>query len=223
MERAGSSETPDEAERKDLGTPATRAGIIEKLVRIGFVERKGSNKTKYLIPTHKGISLVTVMPEQIRSPLLTAQWEQKLIEVEKKNLPPEEFMREIEADVQGLVDTYEAVQDAGVMAQPNHNRIRDSIGKCPACGSSVTEKSKGFFCSNRGCRFALWKENRYFDSIGKKMTKQIAEELLSTGKVNLRKCRSRKSGKTYDATLLLDTDDKGQATFRMEFPDRKRK
>jgi DNA topoisomerase-3 len=223
MERAGSSETPDEAERKGLGTPATRAGIIEKLVRIGFVERKGSNKTKYLIPTHKGISLVTVMPEQIRSPLLTAQWEQKLIEVEKKNLPPEEFMREIEADVQGLVDTYEAVQDAGVMAQPNHNRIRDSIGKCPACGSSVTEKSKGFFCSNRGCRFALWKENRYFDSIGKKMTKQIAEELLSTGKVNLRKCRSRKSGKTYDATLLLDTDDKGQATFRMEFPDRKRK
>ena len=219
MERAGSSETPDEAERKGLGTPATRAGIIEKLVRIGFLERKGSNKTKYLVPTHKGISLVTVMPEQI----LTAEWEQKLIEVEKKNLPPEEFMWEIRADVQSLVDTYEVVQDAGVMAQPDHELLHSAIGKCPACGSPVNEKSKGFFCSNRGCRFALWKENRYFDSIGKKLTKQIAEELLNSGKANLRKCKSRKSGKTYDATLFLDTDDKGQAAFHMEFQDRKRK
>lgn len=223
IERAGSSETPDEAERKGLGTPATRAGIIEKLVRIGFLERKGSNKTKYLVPTHKGISLVTVMPEQIRSPLLTAEWEQKLIEVEKKNLPPEEFMWEIRADVQSLVDTYEVVQDSGVMAQTDHELLHSTIGKCPACGSPVIEKSKGFFCSNRGCRFALWKENRYFDSIGKKLTKQIAEELLNSGKANLRKCKSRKSGKTYDATLFLDTDDKGQGAFHMEFPDRKRK
>ena len=222
MERAGSSEMPDEAERKGLGTPATRAGIIEKLVRIGFLERKGSNKTKYLMPTHKGISLVTVMPEQIRSPLLTAEWEQKLIEVEKKNLPPEEFMREIRADVQSLVDTYEVVQDAGVMTNDDYKE-HEAIGKCPACGSPVIEKSKGFFCSNRDCRFALWKENRYFDSIGKKLTKQIAEELLNSGKANLRKCKSRKSGKTYDATLFLDTDDKGQAAFHMEFQDRKRK
>jgi hypothetical protein len=220
MERAGSSETPDEAERKGLGTPATRAGIIEKLVRIGFLERKGSNKTKYLVPTHKGISLVTVMPEQIRSPLLTAEWEQELIEVEKKNLPPEEFMQEIQADVRSLVDTYEVVKDAGVMAHDDY-KDHEAIGKCPACGSPVIEKSKGFFCSNRDCRFALWKENRYFDSIGKKLTKQIAEELLNSGKANLRKCRSRKSGKTYDATLFLDTDDKGQAAFHMEFPDRK--
>ena len=222
MERAGSNETPDEAERKGLGTPATRAGIIEKLVRIGFLERRGSNKTKYLVPTHKGISLVTVMPEQIRSPLLTAEWEQKLLEVEKKNLPPEEFMQEIEADVQSLVDTYEAVRDAGVMMRDEHKN-HEAVGKCPACGSPVIEKSKGFFCCNRDCRFALWKENRYFDSIGKKLTKQIAEELLHNGKANLRKCRSRKSGKTYNATLLLDTDDKGQAVFHMEFPDRKRK
>ena len=222
MERAGRSETPDEAERKGLGTPATRAGIIEKLVRIGFVERKGSNKTKYLAPTHKGISLVTVMPEQIRSPLLTAEWEQKLLEVEKKNFPSDEFMREIKADVQNLVDTYEAVRDAGVMMCDEHKN-HDAVGKCPACGSPVIEKSRGFFCSNRDCRFALWKENRYFDSIGKKLTKQIAEELLNSGKANLRKCWSRKSGKTYDATLLLDTDDKGQAVFHMEFPDRKRK
>lgn len=162
------------------------------------------------------------MPEQIRSPFLTAEWEQKLIEVEKKILPPEEFMREIEDDVLSLVDTYEVVKNAGVMAHDDY-KDHEVIGKCPACGSPVIEKSKGFFCSNRDCSFALWKENRYFDSIGKKMTKQIVEELLNTGKANLRKCRSRKYGKTYDATLLLDTDDKGQAVFRMEFPDRKRK
>lgn len=123
MERAGASETPDEAERKGLGTPATRAGIIEKLVRIGFVERKGERKTKYLIPTHKGISLVTVMPEEIRSPLLTADWEQKLLKVEKQELAPEDFMKEIGAMISTLVSTYEAVQDAEVMKREPALRI----------------------------------------------------------------------------------------------------
>jgi DNA topoisomerase-3 len=217
MERAGAKETPDEAERKGLGTPATRAGIIEKLVRIGFVERSGSRKTKYLVPTHKGISLVTVMPEEIRSPLLTADWEQKLLKVERKELAPEAFMKDIETMISTLVDTYEAVQDAEVMKKES----AEKIGTCPACGSAVVERKKGYFCSNRECRFALWKENRYFDAIGKKMTRQIAESLLTSGKVNLTKCRSRKSGSTYDATLLMTTGDDGSVTFRMEFPDRK--
>lgn len=217
MERAGAKETPDEAERKGLGTPATRAGIIEKLVRIGFVERSGSRKTKYLVPTHKGIFLVTVMPEEIRSPLLTADWEQKLLKVERKELAPEAFMKDIETMISTLVDTYEAVQDAEVMKKES----AEKIGTCPACGSAVVERKKGYFCSNRECRFALWKENRYFDAIGKKMTRQIAESLLTSGKVNLTKCRSRKSGSTYDATLLMTTGDDGSVTFRMEFPDRK--
>ena len=217
MERAGAKETPDEAERKGLGTPATRAGVIEKLVRIGFVERRGSRKTKYLVPTHKGISLVTVMPEEIRSPLLTADWEQKLLKVERKELAPEAFMKDIETMISTLVDTYEAVQDAEVMKKES----AEKIGTCPACGSAVVERKKGYFCSNRECRFALWKENRYFDAIGKKMTRQIAESLLTSGKVNLTKCRSRKSGSTYDATLLMTTGDDGSVTFRMEFPDRK--
>lgn len=217
MERAGAKETPDEAERKGLGTPATRAGIIEKLVRIGFVERSGSRKTKYLVPTHKGISLVTVMPEEIRSPLLTADWEQKLLKVERKELASEAFMKDIETMISTLVDTYEAVQDAEVMKKES----AEKIGTCPACGSAVVERKKGYFCSNRECRFALWKENRYFDAIGKKMTRQIAESLLTSGKVNLTKCRSRKSGSTYDATLLMTTGDDGSVTFRMEFPDRK--
>jgi DNA topoisomerase-3 len=217
MERAGAKETPDEAERKGLGTPATRAGIIEKLVRIGFVERSGSRKTKYLVPTHKGISLVTVMPEEIRSPLLTADWEQKLLQVERRELAPDTFMKEIEAMITSLVDTYEAVQNAEVM----NKETVEKIGVCPVCGSVVVERKKGYFCSNRECQFALWKENRYFDAIGKKMTRQIAESLITTGKANLTKCRSRKSGSTYDAVLRMTTGDDGSVTFRMEFPDRK--
>ena len=217
MERAGAKETPEEAERKGLGTPATRAGIIEKLVRIGFVERSGSRKTKYLVPTHKGISLVTVMPEEIRSPLLTADWEQKLLKVERQELSADAFMKEIETMISSLVNTYEAIQDAEVMKKES----AEKIGTCPACGADVVKRKKGYFCSNRECRFALWKDNRYFDAIGKKMTRQIAESLITSGKVNLTKCHSRKSGRTYDAVLLMTTGDDGSVTFRMEFPDRK--
>ena len=217
MERAGASETPDEAERKGLGTPATRAGIIEKLVRIGFVERKGERKTKYLVPTHKGISLVTVMPEEIRSPLLTADWEQKLLKVEKQELAPEDFMKEIGAMISTLVSTYEAVQDAEVMKREPALRI----GTCPACGSDIVERQKGYFCSNRDCHFALWKENRYFDAIGKKLTKEIVKSLLESGRANLTKCCSRKSGRTYDASICMTTGTDGKPAFRMEFPDRK--
>lgn len=217
MERAGAKETPDEAERKGLGTPATRAGIIEKLVRIGFVERSGNRKTKYLVPTHKDISLVTVMPEEIRSPLLTADWEQKLLKVERQELSADAFMKEIETMISSLVNTYEAIQDAEVMKKES----AEKIGTCPACGADVVERKKGYFCSNRECRFALWKDNRYFDAIGKKMTRQIAESLITSGKVNLTKCHSRKSGRTYDAVLLMTTGDDGSVTFRMEFPDRK--
>ena len=218
MERAGASETPDEAERKGLGTPATRAGIIEKLVRIGFVERKGERKTKYLVPTHKGISLVTVMPEEIRSPLLTADWEQKLLKVEKQELAPESFMKDIEQMISSLVDTYEAVQDAEVMRR---EPAPSEIGTCPACGSDIVERQKGYFCSNRDCHFALWKENRYFDAIGKKLTKEIVKSLLESGRANLTKCRSRKSGRTYDASICMTTGTDGTPAFRMEFPDRK--
>ena len=217
MERAGAKETPEEAERKGLGTPATRAGIIEKLVRIGFVERSGNRKTKYLVPTHKGISLVTVMPEEIRSPLLTADWEQKLLKVERQELSADAFMKEIETMISSLVNTYEAIQDAEVMKKES----AEKIGTCPACGADVVKRKKGYFCSNRECRFALWKDNRYFDAIGKKMTRQIAESLITSGKVNLTKCHSRKSGRTYDAVLLMTTGDDGSVTFRMEFPDRK--
>ena len=218
MERAGAEETPDEAERKGLGTPATRAGIIEKLVRIGFLERKGDKKTKYLIPTHKGITLITVMPEVIQSPGMTAEWEQKLIEVEKKNYDAEEFMSEIKDMLTELIQTYEIVKDAEILMHP----VYDPVGKCPACGSEVVEKQKGFFCSNRECKFALWKDNRFMDSLGKKMTKQIAESLLRDGRASLKKCRSAKTGKNYDTTLVLSTTENGQAEFSLNFESGKK-
>lgn len=218
MERAGADETPDEAERKGLGTPATRAGIIEKLVRIGFLERKGDKKTKYLVPTHKGIALITVMPEAIQSPTMTAEWEQKLIEVEKQNFEAEEFMTEIQEMLTELIQTYEIVKDAEVLMHPAY----EPVGQCPACGADVIEKSKGFFCSNNACKFALWKENRFMDSLSKKMTKQIAVSLLKDGRCHLKKCRSVKTGKTYDTTLVLSTNENGQASFSLDFENKKK-
>ena len=213
MEKAGSDETPDEAERKGLGTPATRAGIIEKLVRIGFIERKGDKKTKYLVPTHKGEMLITVIPEAIQSASMTAEWEQKLLEVERESYSSEQFMGEIEDMVRDLVDTYEIVPDAEVLMKP----VYAPLGKCPHCGADVIEKSKGFFCANKDCKFALWKDNRFFDSLSKKLTKQVAEQLLSRGRAKLKKCRSVKTGKTYDTTVVLSVSDNGTPQFTLDF------
>ena len=219
MEKAGADEISDEAERKGLGTPATRAGIIEKLVRIGFIERRGDKKTKYLVPTHKGEALITIVPEAIQSASLTADWEQRLLEIEKDTYSGSQFMNEIDELVSNLIDTYEVIPDAEVLMHP----VYMPLGKCPHCGNDVIEKSKGFFCSDKDCKFALWKENRLFDSLSKKMTKQIAEQLLKNGKAKLKKCRSVKTGKTYDCTVVLSVNDVGQAQFNLEFGNQGKK
>ena len=213
METAGADEMPDEVERKGLGTPATRAGIIEKLVRIGFLERKGDKKTKYLIPTHKGTALVTVMPERIQSPSMTADWEEKLLLIEKNEYASEDFMDEIKDVIAGLIQNYEVIRDSEVLLSKEAN----AIGKCPVCGSAVEDKAKAFFCSNRGCKFALWKNNRYFDSIGKSMTSATAQKLLSSGKVKLKGCKSKKTGNTFDATVYMEVSEDGSTKFNMEF------
>lgn len=219
MEKAGSDEIPDDAERKGLGTPATRAGIIEKLVRIGFIERRGDKKTKYLVPTHKGEALITIVPEAIQSASLTADWEQRLLEIEKDTYSGSQFMNEIDELVSNLIDTYEVIPDAEVLMHP----VYMPIGKCPHCGEDVEEKSKGFFCSDKECKFVLWKESRLFDSLSKKMTRQIAEQLLKNGKAKLKKCRSVKTGKTYDCTVVLSVNDVGQAQFNLEFGNQGKK
>ena len=213
METAGADEIPDEAEHKGLGTPATRAGIIEKLVRIGFLERTGDKKTKYLIPTHKGTALITVMPEQVQSPSMTAEWEEKLLLIEKGEYESATFMNEIKGLIAGLVQNYEVIKDSEVLL----SREVNSIGKCPICGNNVEERAKGFFCSNRSCKFALWKNNRYFESIGKTMNSTIAQMLLASGKVKLKSCKSARTGNIFDAIVYLSVSEDGKTQFNMEF------
>lgn len=213
MEHASAEEMPEEAEHQRIGTPATRAGTIEKLVRIGFVERKGDKKTKYLIPTHKGTALITVMPEQIKSPTMTADWEQKLIEIEHQNYESVAFLDKIGAMITNLVSTYKVMEDTEVLMNP----VNAPVGTCPCCGKHIIDKAKGFFCENNECRFALWKENHLLDSLSKKMNTSIAESLLKDGKVRLKKCRSIKTGKTYDTTLVMTVNENQTVQFSLDF------
>ena len=216
METAGADETPEEAERKGLGTPATRAATIEKLVQRGFIERKGDKKTRHLIATDKGNALITVMPEQIQSPSMTAEWEQKLLGIERDEYEAADFMDGISGMIAGLVATYEKAKGADALM--SRNKV---IGTCPHCGSEVLEKQKGWFCSNSECRFILWKDNAYFTKIGKRLTSQIVEKLLKDGRARLKDCKSQKTGKTYNADILLSTEADGRPQFSMVFENRK--
>lgn len=213
MERAGAEEMPDEAEKKGIGTPATRAGIIEKLVRIGLVERKGDKKTLHLIPTHKGTALITVIPEALQSPSMTADWEEKLCNIEKGAYKGDAFMDEIADMIRELVKTYQVVEGAEVLMHP----VKEKIGDCPICGKKVVEGKKGFYCENRECNFALWKENRFFDSLSKKLDKQVAVKLLKDGKAYLKGCRSVKTGKVYDATVMMTVAENKKLQFHLSF------
>ena len=217
MESASSDEFPAGVERKGIGTPATRAAIIEKLVQKGFIERRGDRKTKFLCSTDKGNALVTVVPEQIQSPSMTADWEEKLLKIEHGEYDSDAFMGEISNMVSGLVKTYEAVKGADVLMQPE----RKTIGSCPACGSDVCETTKGWFCRDKSCKFALWKENRFFQTLGKQMTEELARQLLNQGKARLTHCYSKKSGRYYDTTVHVETGEDGAAAFKLEFGGKK--
>ena len=195
METASAESMPEDAERQGIGTPATRAATIEKLVQKGFLERKGDKKTKVLLPTDKGKALITVMPEEIQSADMTADWETKLLRVERGEMEPETFMTEINDMISSLVNTTEAVKGASALMK---NKV---IGICPNCGKSVVEREKGYFCENRECRFVLWKDNAFFKRLGKRMDAHVADKLLRDGRVRLKDCRSAK-GKTYNACLL---------------------
>ena len=196
MERAGAEDMPENAERKGLGTPATRAAILEKLVQMGFVQRKG----KQLVPTKDGINLAVVLPESLTSPALTAEWENRLTEIAKGNADPDEFMAEIEAQVRQLVKTYSCIS---ADKQNPFQSERVIIGKCPRCGENVYEGKKNFYCGNRGCQFVMWKNDRFFEQRKKAFTPKIAAALLKNGKAKIKGLYSEKTGKTYDATVLL--------------------
>lgn len=206
MENAGKEDMPDDAERKGIGTPATRSGIIEKLVSSGFVERRKSKKITNLLPTSTGTALITVLPEQLQSPQLTAEWEHRLKEIERGEIASASFMDGIAAMLNELVQTYKPIPGAEVLFPSG----REVVGKCPRCGAGVTESQKGFFCENRSCAFVLWKNSRFFTAKKKALTKSLAAALLKNGRAPLKGCYSEKTGKNYDAVVLLEDD--GQRT-----------
>lgn len=217
MENAGAEETPDDAERKGLGTPATRAGIIEKLVKTGQIERKKGKKGCVLLPTQKGVSLITVLPEELQSPLLTAEWEQKLKQIERGAIEPDIFMEEITDMVRKLVRHGCPVPESSVLFAEETK----SIGICPRCGSTVVERPKGFLCSNRDCRFALWRQNPFFAAKKKELTAAIASALLKEGRAFVKGLYSPKTGKTYDAAIVLDDSGGQYVNFKLEFPQKR--
>ena len=216
MENAGKEDMPDTAERKGLGTPATRAGILEKLASTGFLERKKSKKTVQLMPSRDARSLITVLPEQLQSPLLTAEWEYRLGEIERGELSPEEFLSGIYAMLRELAATYQVVKGTEYLFSPP----REAVGRCPRCGGDVTESKKGFFCQSETCRFAIWKDSKWWSAKKKQPTKSIVAALLKDGRARLTGCYSEKTGKTYDADVLLE--DTGEyVNFKLDFGQRK--
>ena len=210
METASADSMPEGVERQGIGTPATRAATIEKLVQKGFLERKGDKKTKVLLPTDKGKALITVMPEEIQSADMTADWETKLLRVERGEMEPETFMTEINDMISSLVNTTEAVKGASALMK---NKV---IGVCPNCGKSVVEREKGWFCEANPCRFILWKDNAFFKRLDKRLDAHVADKLLRDGRVRLKDCKSAK-GKVYNATVLLFTEADGRSKFSLEF------
>ncbi len=214
MERAGVEDIPDDAERKGLGTPATRAAIIEKLVSAGFVERKG----KSLIPTKAGINLVTVLPEPLTSPMLTAEWEQRLTAIAKGEADPGGFLDGIRDMVRELVTTYSQISEDG---QKLFAPEKEVIGACPRCGKPVYEGRKNFSCSDRACGFVIWKNDRFWTSRKKELTKKMAADLLKKGRTNVKGMWSEKKESTYDAAVILDDTGGKYINFKLEFPKRK--
>lgn len=212
METAGAKDMPEDAERKGLGTPATRAGILEKLVSTGMLERRKVKKQTILVPTALGNSLITVLPEQLQSPLLTAEWEHRLSQVQKGELEPEEFLAGIQGMLTDLVADYRPVSGADILFPSAEN----TVGKCPRCGRPVIERSKGYFCTNKDCKFVLWRDSRFFTLKQKTLDKKTAQLLLEKGRAPLKGCVSSKTGNVYDAAVVLE-DDGERAHFKLVF------
>ena len=218
METAGAEDMPDDAERKGLGTPATRAATLEKLVSAGFVQRK----KKQLISTEKGRNLIAVLPDNIKSPILTAEWESMLKQVEHGELSATSFMDQIADMSRTLVKEHTAPEKRFADLFPSSRETaHEAVGVCPRCGAPVYEGKKGFFCDNRECSFALWKDNRFFSSKKKSITKSVAAALLKEGRISMSGLYSEKTGKTYDAEVILDDTGGKYVNFKLEFPVKK--
>ena len=214
MEHAGSKEMDDDVERKGLGTPATRASMIEKLIAGGYVIRK----KKQLLPTDEGKLLISLVPEYLKSASMTAQWENRLLAMERGQDDPKRFMEDIIAQLMYTLQECKAVPDD----VRNKYRVRkegdkESLGNCPICGKPVYEGSKVYYCSDTDCNFCLWKDNRFLESMKKTMTKDMAVDLLSHGRTYVKGLYSKKRDKCFSADLVMEVKD-GKVNYALEFP-----
>ena len=215
METAGNKEFDSETEKKGLGTPATRASIIEKLVSSGYAQRKG----KQILPSTEGKELVKVMPEYLKSAVMTAEWENQLLMMEKGQITDTQFMGEITSLVSKILEVCREIPEE---ERRRYQTEREVIGKCPVCGSDIFEGKQNFYCSNRQCDFALWKENRFLGSMEKNLDKKMARELLDKACTHVKGLYSKKKDMKFDADLLLTLED-GKPRFHLEFPKKKKK
>ena len=215
METAGNKEFDSETEKKGLGTPATRASIIEKLVSSGYAQRKG----KQILPSTGGKELVKVMPEYLKSAVMTAEWENQLLMMEKGQITDTQFMGEITSLVRKILEVCREIPEE---ERRRFQTEREVIGKCPVCGCDVFEGKQNFYCSNRQCDFALWKENRFLGSMEKNLDKKMVRELLDKACTHVKGLYSKKKDMKFDADLLLTLED-GKPRFHLEFPKKKKK
>lgn len=215
MERAGNEDLTEDTEKKGIGTPATRAGIIEKLISSGFVNRDKKN----LVPTNDGNVLITVLPDEIKSPAMTAQWEMQLNQIARGEADAGDFLQRIIQMLKELISRYSGVSEKQ-KEQFSHGTKKESLGSCPRCGRPVYEGQKNFYCSDRKCQFALWKNDRFFESQGKKMDAGTVKKLLAKGKIHYKDLRSQKTGRTYEATIVMADSGEGYVKFNLEFLQR---
>ena len=215
MERAGNEDLVEDTEKKGIGTPATRAGIIEKLISSGFVSRDKKN----LVPTNDGNVLITILPDEIKSPAMTAQWEMQLNQIARGEADAGGFLQGIIRMLKELISRYSGVSEKQ-KEQFSHGTKKESLGSCPRCGRPVYEGQKNFYCSDRKCQFALWKNDRFFESQGKKMDAGTVKKLLAKGKIHYKDLRSQKTGRTYEATVVMADSGEGYVKFNLEFPQR---
>ena len=215
MERAGNEDLAEDTEKKGIGTPATRAGIIEKLISSGFVSRDKKN----LVPTNDGNVLITILPDEIKSPAMTAQWEMQLNQIARGEADAGGFLQGIIRMLKELISRYSGVSEKQ-KEQFSHGTKKESLGSCPRCGRPVYEGQKNFYCSDRKCQFALWKNDRFFESQGKKMDAGTVKKLLAKGKIHYKDLHSQKTGRTYEATVVMADFGEGYVKFTLEFSQR---
>lgn len=213
MEIAGAQDMPEDAEQKGIGTPATRATILEKLIETKLLERVGEKRRKVLLPTPKGKALASILPEQLLSPTLTAIWEQRLKKMEQGQEKPEDFMRDIQTFVKELIADTRRAKNAEQLFPP----LREKLGACPKCGAAVTERAKGFLCENRTCNFAIWKNSGILSCAEKPLTSGEVKELLATGQVRKTGLCSAKTSVPYQAVLRLNYGQDGKPFLRPSF------